>query len=158
MIYYCKSYVTMEIRDTGLKKFQSYLSERKQYVTYNHTKSSIKSIRCGVPQGSILGPLLFLIYINDLVSVCQHTMAIPFADTTSSFINGDNLLQMVQILNAELDDIWNWPKVNKLSLNKNNSLYDSYIKAHSQPRPCHQEWRSQTWWSAKYRISRSLPR
>ena len=110
------------IRDTGLKWFQSYLSERKQYVTYNDTKSSIKSIRCGVPQGSILGPLLFLIYINDLVSVCQHTMPILFADDTNLFINGDNLLQMVQTLNAELDNISNWLKANKLSLNVKKKL------------------------------------
>ena len=111
------------IRDTGLKWFHSYLSERKQYVTYNETKSSIKSIRCGVPQGSIFGPLLFLIYINDLVSVCQRTMPILFADDTNLFINGDNLLQMVQTLNAELDNISNWLKANKLSLNvKKNHL------------------------------------
>ena len=146
------------IRDTGLKWFQSYLSARKQSVTYNDTKSSIKSIRCGVPQGSILGPLLFFIYINVLVSVCQHTMPILFADDTNLFINGGNLLQMVQTLNAELDDISNWLEANKLSLNVKNSLYDSYIKAHSQTGPCHQDWRSQTWWSAKYKVSRSLPR
>ena len=103
------------IRDTGLKWFQSYLSERKRYVTYNDKKSSIKSIRYGVPQVSILGPLLFLIYINNLVSVCQHTMPILFADDTNLFINGDNLSQMVQTLNAELDNISDWLKANKLS-------------------------------------------
>ena len=66
-------------------------------------------------------------------------MPILFADDTNLFINGDNLLQMVQTLNAELDNISNWLKANKLSLNvKKISLYDSYIKAHSQTGPCHQ--------------------
>ena len=101
-------------RDTVLKWFQRYLSEWKQYVTYNDTKSSIKSIRCGVSQGSILGPLLFLIYINNLVSACQHTMTILFADDTNLFINGDNLLQMLQTLNGELYNISNWLIANKL--------------------------------------------
>ena len=124
------------IRDTGLKWFQSYLSEWKQYVTYNDTKSSIKSIRCGVPQGSILGPLLFLIYINDLVSVCQHTMPILFADDTNLFINGDNLLQMVQTLNAELDDISNWLKANKLFLNVKKTHY-MILTSKRTPKPDH---------------------
>ena len=67
-------------------------------------------------------------------------MPILFADDTNLFINGDNLSQMVQTLNAELDDISNWLKANKLSLNvKQNSLHDSYIKVHSQTGPCHQE-------------------
>ena len=85
-------------------------------------KSSLKSIRCGVPQGSILGPLFFLIYINDLVSVCQHSMPILFADDTNLFINGDDSLQMVHMLNAELDNISNWLKANKLSLNVKKNL------------------------------------
>ena len=105
------------IRDTCFKWFQSYLTERKHYVTYNDTKSATKTVRCGVPQVSILGPLLFLIYINDLASVCEHAMPILFTDDTNLFINGDELLGIAQVLNTELENISHWLKVNKLSLN-----------------------------------------
>ena len=79
------------IRGCALKWFESYLSNRKQYVTYNGISSFTKTVKCGVPQGSILGPLLFLIYINDLCYVCKHTFPILFADDTNLFSSGKKL-------------------------------------------------------------------
>ena len=105
------------IRGNALDWFSSYLSDRQQYVTYNGVSSSPKSITCGVPQGSILGPLLFLIYINDLAKICTHTFCIMFADDSNMFHSGTNIEQMQNILNTELAKISKWLKVNKLSLN-----------------------------------------
>ena len=66
------------IRGCALSWFKSYLSNRQQFVTYNECKSEKQYIRCGVPQGSILGPLFFLIYFNDLCSTCVNTMPLLF--------------------------------------------------------------------------------
>ena len=80
-----------DVRGSALKWFKSYLSNRQQYVTYNGVSSQLKNINCGVPQGSVLGPLLFLLYINDLSNVCKCTMPLVFADDINLFINGSEL-------------------------------------------------------------------
>ena len=82
-----------------MKWFESYLSNRKQYVTYNGMSSSQQRIKCGVPQGSILGPLLFFIHINDLCQVCKHTSGMLVADDTNLFSNGTDLKSLESTTN-----------------------------------------------------------
>ena len=109
------------IRGTALNWFISYLSNRKQFVQINSCKSSMLPLNTGVPQGSILGPLLFLIYMNDIPNSSDLFDFILFADDTSlkSFINTRNFLLSLASskLNLELSKVNDWLAVNKLSLN-----------------------------------------
>ena len=86
------------IKENELLWFENYLKNRQQFVNVNDGKSSFKYISKGVPQGSILGPLLFLIYINDLAS-CTTLFTLLFADDTSFLISGKNLPDMINQLN-----------------------------------------------------------
>ena len=105
------------IRGIPLNWFKSYLDSRKQYVEYNGTKSDEQIISCGVPQGSILGPLLFLLYINDLASVSNKLFGLLFADDSNMFISGKNLNVLIDTMNMEMIKVIEWLQVNKLSLN-----------------------------------------
>ena len=105
------------IRGSALSWFSSYLSNRKQYVSYNNVSSNIKTISCGVPQGSVLGPVLFLLYINDIANVCKYTMPFLFADDSNLFSSGKGLSVLQNQSNEELQNISKWLKVNKLFLN-----------------------------------------
>ena len=93
------------IRDIAHEWFTSYLSSRQQSVMYNGHESEFKMMRCGVPQGSILGPLLFLLYINDLTDVSNFFMPILFADDTNLFCTGTDLKDMIGQINEEMAKI-----------------------------------------------------
>ena len=74
-------------------------------------------VTCGVPQGSILGPALFILYINDMCNVSILMKSIVFADDTNFFYSGDNLSQVCETVSSELGKLHSWFQVNKLSLN-----------------------------------------
>ena len=101
------------IRGLPLKLIESYLSNRKQYVYINATASNLLSINMGVPQGSTLGPLLFLIYINDLLVVSTLTATKLFADDTCLLFSADNLTDLQIVINSEMKKIEKWMAINK---------------------------------------------
>ena len=105
------------IRGNWLSWLRSYLSNRKQYVDLNGVKSNPEKIPVGVPQGSILGPLLFLIYVNDLPASLDKLTPVIFADDTNLVIRGENLLDLVRTLNSDLATLNDYFKANKLKLN-----------------------------------------
>ena len=111
------------IRGTSLKWIEDYLSNRKQYVQYNNSKSAMGNITIGVPQGSILGPLLFLIYVNDLSNISKKLSCILFADDTNIFVTGKTLVEISRTINSELKNITEWLYCNKLSLNISKTQY-----------------------------------
>ena len=104
------------IRGVALKWFESYLYNR-QFVCINNSNSSIKTVDCGVPQGSILGPLLFIIYINDFRNSSKLLSFLLFADDSNIFYSHRNPQYLLHTLNTELHHVAEWIKCNKLSLN-----------------------------------------
>ena len=111
------------IRGSVLDWFKSYLSERRQFVSINGSSSSLMTTTCGVPQGSVLGPLLFLIYVNDLPNVSKQLKFYLFADDTNIYCDGDTLTNLAKIVNKELKSVKRWLDVNRLSLNISKTNY-----------------------------------
>ena len=105
------------IRGLALEWVRSYLKNRRQFVKMGEYQSRCLDIVCGVPQGSVLGPRLFIIYINDICNISKILKFILFADDTNIIGSGENLQQLLDIITSEFIKIKNWFDNNKLSLN-----------------------------------------
>ena len=116
-LYLCKAFDTVNhnilltkleyygIRGVAYDWFESYLSNRKQFVSLYGTNSDYQTITCGVPQGSVLGPLLFLLYVNDM-NKCSNILEFHlFADDTNLLLNNKNLQNLESNLNIELENV-----------------------------------------------------
>ena len=100
----------------------NYLSDRTQYVEIENNASSVSKIKCGVPQGSILGPLLYLIYVND-IGKCTEGNVLSFADDTSLVLSHQNPQTLYLNANLEINKLYNWFCANNLSLNAGKTKY-----------------------------------
>ena len=122
------------IRGPAYCLMESYLSNRQQFVSINNSASSLKSISIGVPQGSIFGPLLFLIYVNDLTNAtfCQLRL---FADKTCLALDNSTLNALEVNCNCELRRLRNWCTANELQINPEKSTIIIFPPKLNLPQP-----------------------
>ena len=111
----CQKLSTIGLDDSSVKWFEAYLNDRSQVVSVNGKMSDKRSVTCGVPQGSILGPLLFQIYINDM-EMATNCDILLYADDSALLVSGKNLDQIETILSQNLELTSDWLIDNKLSL------------------------------------------
>ena len=133
------------IRDTANLWFHNYLTDREQFVSVHGRDSERAKIKCGVPQGSVLDPILFLILINDLPNASDF-LTLLFADDTTFQVSGQDLDQLFDHANFELEKATVWFRANKLTLNvkktkfmmftdKNQDIGTNTLKIGNQLRP-----------------------
>lgn len=116
------------VRGVVLNWLISYLHNRQQYVHFaGHTSECLK-IECGVPQGSVLGPKLFILYINDICDISELLRFVLFADDTNFFCSGDNLKTLSKNIESEMVKLTTWFNVNKLSLNLEKTKFMVFAK------------------------------
>ena len=111
------------IRGKALELFESYLTGRTQYVQINDNKSQTRPTTCGVPQGSVLGPLLFLIFINDLPNCCPRGNFRIFADDTNAFFQCNNIVELISTGKLVMLSLNSWFSANKMTLNTEKSTF-----------------------------------
>ena len=107
-----------------------YLTNRKQYVNFNNIVSTVRPISIGIPQGSVLGPLLFIIYVNDLLSLSNEYSSILFADDTVMSFRGDNIVELITVCNNELEKFRDWTVANRLTVNKDKTVFNIVSNIH----------------------------
>lgn len=105
------------VRGPAFRRIQTYLTNRLRVTKIGHTLSDSRNIICGVPQGSVLGPLLFLIYVYDITQVTSASKAIMYADDCTCIITAENKEAGIAMANKELRELAKWFRLNKLSLN-----------------------------------------
>ena len=105
------------IRGVAYSWFESYLKHRKEYVSINGYNSKHLPISLGVPQGPVLGPLLSLIYINDLNNAIKYCKVHHFAHNINSLHINDSIKKLNKAVNFDIKNLTNWLNVNKISLN-----------------------------------------
>ena len=106
--------------------FRNYFSNRRQFVAINNTCSNLGNITCGVPQGSVLGPLLFLIYVNDIAQASPNSDIRLFADDTNVFVYGKSLTETNLKAESVVRDLNQWFLANKLSLSIDKTCYSIF--------------------------------
>ena len=111
------------IRGPALKWLRSYLSDRKQYVSVNNSDSSMTKITYGVPQGSILGPLLFIIYINDIPEISTIEKFILYADDANIIVTANTIEEVYNQIVSLIDNLEDWVHCNGLTLNLKKTKY-----------------------------------
>ncbi|CAB4001579.1 Hypothetical predicted protein, partial [Paramuricea clavata] len=105
------------LQKPSLNLLGSYLANRTQMCSVNGALSGTKLVTCGIPQGSILGPLLFLIYINDLLNSLEYSSTRMFADDTTLTVSGKSIHDVEVAINHDLTNVKQWLSANRLSLN-----------------------------------------
>jgi len=121
------------VRGLANDLIKSYLTCRQQYVELENLPSDRKDISCGVPQGSILGPLLFLIYINDMHTCSKILKFFLFADDTTLLLSSEDIDSLIITINTELANLADWLALNKLSLNVSKTNYIVFSGQHIEP-------------------------
>ena len=114
---------TFNLSQESIDWFKSYLSGRLQSVKHQGVKSAYLPVTCGIPQGSILGPLLFILYINDLNTFLTDCQASLYADDTALYTTAKTQIEIKLNLQIELTVVCEWLKANKLTLNSNKTKY-----------------------------------